>query len=1538
MSKTYFQLSGGDLLQDWTDTSLITANDDWSKVPSIVGYLGNGMVGSSTGVNPGSVTGDSTDIDVIANQTAPNTNTSGGVAEFQIANPTVALQGSGTAGAPYLAIYLNATGRENITLSFNARDIDGSVDNAIQPIAVQYRIGDTGAWITIPTGSVADASSGPSLATLVTPVFVTLPPEANNQAELQVRVLTTNAVGSDEWIGIDDIAVRSTALASVTPGILSIGDATLVEGNDGSTDMLFTVTRTGGSDGAVTASWSVKFDGTANAADLGATLSGTVSFAAGATSATIRVPVTGDLAAEPNETFSVRLANPTGGASIGDGTGIGTIRNDDIPPLSNVFINEINYDPAGTDTGEFIEIAGLAGTDLTGWTLVLYNGNGGAPYSTTNLSGVLADSTNGFGFRSVTYPSNGVQNGAPDGIALVDPFGRVVQFLSYEGEMKAVGGPAAGMTSTDIGVYQDQAPAGTSLQLVGTGSSYGDFTWAYDVASTSGAGNSGQQFLSGTDQGQIRIGDAAVVEGNAGATPITFTLTRAGGFATEATVGWSVDFGTSATSDDLVAGSPISGTVTFAAGEFSKTITLSVAGDTVGENNEGFLVRLGAVTGNAVVVDDNALGVILNDDPVARTIMAIQGEGHLSSYVGQPVITGGIVTAVDSNGFYLQDAVGDGNPNTSDGIFIKTAGVPAVKVGDALEVTGVVNEYKPSDIGLSVTQVTASAISVLSSNNPLPQAIMIGAGGLLPPTESIDSDGLTVFNPKVDGIDFWESLEGMRVTIDKPVAVSNSNEFGETDIVASGGLGATGINERGGITISPGDYNPEKIQLDDRLAAQPVLSIGDRLGSVTGVVNYSFEHYEVLATDTAVITTDRTLGDNDTGLKGDANFVSIATYNLENLDPSDQKYDILASDIVNSLKAPDIVAVQEVQDADGAGTGSNLSGASNVKGLIDAIYAKSGIVYTYVEIAPFTANSTGGEPNGNIRNGYLYQADRVSLVDGSLGLITDSAFANSRNPLVATWSFNGQQFSTINVHFTSRLGSDPLWGDTQPPADGGDASRTAQAAAVGAYVSNILSADASKQFVLLGDWNGFYFEKAQTQLTNGGVFTNLAGLLPEEERYSYLFDGNSQLIDNMLVTGGLLPGARYDAVHINAEFTGVPRPTDHDPQVALLRIAITPHDVVLGGSGVDENLPAGTAVGTLSATDTPGDKLTYVLLNDAGGRFTVDAATGVLRAAQPLNYEEASSFTVTVKVTDSAGLTSSNDVTVAVRDVNEAPTATADRIAVDEDATSANLWSLLLGNDSDPDAGDQLTISAVNSTGTLGSLVFDQLSHTLRYVADNDAFDALPAGTKAVDSFTYTVTDKAGLTSTATVTVDVTGIADGIVSNGGNGIDRLTGTGGEDRLFGGNGDDQLFGLDGHDRLDGGNGNDQLFGGRGNDLLIGGQGDDLLEGGAGRDSFVFAARNGNDVVTDFDIANDRLLFDATGVRSTQVTDWNNDGIADLRVNLTTGGSVTLVGLSSLNGVQTGVYSEGTVAAQSAAADTFHSNDGTQYLLINNYLYA
>ncbi len=195
--------------QNWTTATLISANDDWSGVPGIIGFLGQDLT-TATGTDPQTLLGVSSvanDLDVVANQTNPNTLAQGGVAEFALTNPVVALQGSGTADAPYIQLHLNTAGKASITISYNLRDVDGSGDNAVQAVALQYRIGNTGNFTNVPAGFVADASSGPSLATLVTAVSVTLPVACSNQSNLQLRVITSNAAGNDEWIGIDDILV-----------------------------------------------------------------------------------------------------------------------------------------------------------------------------------------------------------------------------------------------------------------------------------------------------------------------------------------------------------------------------------------------------------------------------------------------------------------------------------------------------------------------------------------------------------------------------------------------------------------------------------------------------------------------------------------------------------------------------------------------------------------------------------------------------------------------------------------------------------------------------------------------------------------------------------------------------------------------------------------------------------------------------------------------------------------------------------------------------------------------------------------------------------------------------------------------------------------------------------------------------------------------------------------------------------------------------------------------------------------------------------
>lgn len=222
--------------QNWANTSAITANDDWSGVPGIVGYRGDNLTGS-TGTDPQTIVADGsgTPVNVVANQLNPDSATSGGVAEFELSDPVVALQGSGTADAPHIVVSVDTTGQNNITVSYNLRDIDGSSDNSIQPVALQYRIGGSGSYTNVPAAYVADASDGPSDATLVTPVNVLLPAEASDKPLVQLRIITTNAVGNDEWIGIDDIVVTSggtlplSGVGSATPNTVNTGGSSLLK-------------------------------------------------------------------------------------------------------------------------------------------------------------------------------------------------------------------------------------------------------------------------------------------------------------------------------------------------------------------------------------------------------------------------------------------------------------------------------------------------------------------------------------------------------------------------------------------------------------------------------------------------------------------------------------------------------------------------------------------------------------------------------------------------------------------------------------------------------------------------------------------------------------------------------------------------------------------------------------------------------------------------------------------------------------------------------------------------------------------------------------------------------------------------------------------------------------------------------------------------------------------------------------------------------------------------------------------------------------
>ena len=232
---SWFLSPSDPFVQTWTNTGLITVNNDWSLVHAINGYSGDGLT-ATAGVDPQTILADGvgTPLNVIANQSNPNTLLTGGVAEFDgIANPTIALQGSDTASAPHITIRLNKKScpeTKFITVGYKTRDIESSADNAVQQIALQYRVGLSGSYTNVPSAFVSDATD-PNLATKVFTVFATLPFIPAAQQIVYLRIITANAVGNDEWVGIDDINIGCFAPlasdASVSGRVLSPNGQTI---------------------------------------------------------------------------------------------------------------------------------------------------------------------------------------------------------------------------------------------------------------------------------------------------------------------------------------------------------------------------------------------------------------------------------------------------------------------------------------------------------------------------------------------------------------------------------------------------------------------------------------------------------------------------------------------------------------------------------------------------------------------------------------------------------------------------------------------------------------------------------------------------------------------------------------------------------------------------------------------------------------------------------------------------------------------------------------------------------------------------------------------------------------------------------------------------------------------------------------------------------------------------------------------------------------------------------------------------------------
>ena len=587
-------------------------------------------------------------------------------------------------------------------------------------------------------------------------------------------------------------------------------------------------------------------------------------------------------------------------------------------------------------------------------------------------------------------------------------------------------------------------------------------------------------------------------------------------------------------------------------------------------------------SGGTIPVPETRVSKAAAATPIGR----IQGRGHISPFRGRQVTTTGVVTAVDTDGFYLQDPVGDGDPDTSDGLFVFTRRAPAVAAGDEIRVRGVVTEFQPGGAktgNLTITQITRPRITRLSRRNRLPAPVVLGASGRVPPDRIIDNDGFAVFDPGEDGIDFYETLEGTRVTVRDAVAVSPTSRFGEI-FVRARNTSPLGLGKRGVLTISPGDFNPERIQVDDDFGLSPMatphVKVGDPLGDVTGVMGYGFGNYEVRFTET-FSPRRGPLEPETTRLEPGEGYLTIASFNVLNLDPNDAdgdtdvaggRFDAVAAIIARNLRHPDIVALQEVQDNDGSAKTRVKAADATLGLLVERIAALGSVRYRFVDHPFIGGGTSGGQPGGNIRVAFLYNPARVELVAGSVATVTDprdqrtnpdNPFFDGRLPLAASFRSrapDGARVTVVNNHFNSKRGSRPVFGEVQPfterqedpSVNSGVEHRRRQARAVRDFVARKLAAQRGAHIVVAGDFNEFEFVSPLNILEER--LHNLTNDLPAEERYTYIFEGNAQSLDHILVSPSLRALAEVDIVHVNAEFAETAaRASDHDPIVVRLR-------------------------------------------------------------------------------------------------------------------------------------------------------------------------------------------------------------------------------------------------------------------------------------------------------------------------------------------------------------------------------------------------
>ncbi|MEO5322844.1 endonuclease/exonuclease/phosphatase family protein [Mesorhizobium sp. CC13] len=577
------------------------------------------------------------------------------------------------------------------------------------------------------------------------------------------------------------------------------------------------------------------------------------------------------------------------------------------------------------------------------------------------------------------------------------------------------------------------------------------------------------------------------------------------------------------------------------------------------------------------------------DTPISE----IQGAGHKTAFApSTPVTVTGVVTAVDPKGFFIQsaDANADADPATSEGIYVflgnNEHALEVPPPGTEVRVEGRVFEFRMkspfpdprkvvacgtteegsvpnTDAEHFLTTTELIGITAVTAIGPgeLPDAIPLVPPGAMTGIAFADVPN-TPFDPADHPRDYFESLEGMRVVISDAVVVSR-REGKVLYAVSRAALQPAELTAGGLPKSIPGHIFPEvvKVRLSSAQTESLVMEAGFGLGDLTGIVGYDAGEI-IVQLDHVLTQSDITQVERPAAEGPEGDGFRFATFNAENLSTTTPNIKVkrIAEQITGPLGAPDLIALQEIQDDDGTGVTGIISSQATLGKLVQAIIDAGGPTYQAIWLDPPLPNVDGGAPGGNIRNAYLLRSDSGAVVGeierlfntGDLCDADANPFYLTRKPLLLNLEIGGKPYVFVNVHLSSKVGDVSLYSSDEDPQAGSAEGRRAQAEALAAeldarYPNNPPS------IIVLGDFNDLPFADTLVPLEAGalglGFVNDSRG---EAFRYSSSHQGLRQAIDHVMAGGALSSeDLQVHYMDLNIDL-GAAATSDHNPVLVVL--------------------------------------------------------------------------------------------------------------------------------------------------------------------------------------------------------------------------------------------------------------------------------------------------------------------------------------------------------------------------------------------------